>query len=393
MDGIIQKWITDYCLGEITREDFERLQLWMRENDKNQKVFESYLRVHKESREVAFLVRLDKEKSWKQISGRLQKSRYLSFSFYRRMAVVASVFLVLGIGMYYFISSSPTRVPENFSVNIQPGDLKATLIMASGEEIALNRGRFLNVVEKDGTEIYQDSSTALVYEGIADDRHGMSGAEEAAPFNTIRVPLGGEFHLTLADGTRVWLNSQSELRFPTRFNGEKREVYMEGEVYLEVKRDEERPFIVYAGETEIRVLGTSFNVKAYAEEGEVVTTLLSGKVSVGVGERSTKLDPGKQAIWNRKEDRISVREVDASRYISWTKGVFEFEDLSLAEITLQLSRWYDIQFVFEDEDCAERRFTGGVKRYAPLVNFLEIMEQTTNVKFEYAGKNIVIKSH
>ena len=168
---------------------------------------------------------------------------------------------------------------------------------------------------------------------------------------------------------------------------------MEGEVYLEVKRDEERPFIVYAGETEIRVLGTSFNVKAYAEEGEVVTTLLSGKVSVGVGERSTKLDPGKQAIWNRKEDRISVREVDASRYISWTKGVFEFEDLSLAEITLQLSRWYDIQFVFEDEDCAERRFTGGVKRYAPLVNFLEIMEQTTNVKFEYAGKNIVIKSH
>lgn len=105
----------------------------------------------------------------------------------------------------------------------------------------------------------------------------------------------------------MWLNSQSELRFPTRFNGEKREVYMEGEVYLEVKRDEERPFIVYAGETEIRVLGTSFNVKAYAEEGEVVTTLLSGKVSVGVGERSTKLDPGKQAIWNRKEDRISVR--------------------------------------------------------------------------------------
>lgn len=276
---------------------------------------------------------MDKEKSGNRFPEDSEPVIY-HFLFIENGGCVASVLLVLGIGMYYFISSSPTRVPENFSVNIQPGDLKATLILASGEEIALNRGRFLNVVEKDGTEIYQDSSTALVYEGIADDRHGMSGAEEAAPFNTIRVPLGGEFHLTLADGTRVWLNSQSELRFPTRFNGEKREVYMEGEVYLEVKRDEERPFIVYAGETEIRVLGTSFNVKAYAEEGEVVTTLLSGKVSVGVGERSTKLDPGKQAIWNRKEDRISVREVDASRYISWTKGVFEFEDLSLAEIIL-----------------------------------------------------------
>ena len=327
-----------------------------------------------------------------KLTEKLQKSRRLSFRLYRKLAIAAVAVIALGVGMYYFVSIAPTRLPESVLADIQPGGVKATLVMADGKEVVLDRERSLNILEKDGTEIRKDSLAALIYGGC-EEVDTQSIKADTPVFNTIKVPVGGEFNLVLSDGTRVWLNSDSEFRFPTRFSEETREVYIQGEVYLEVRRDSLHPFIVHAGEANVRVLGTSFNVKAYRGDEEVVATLVSGKVEVDIKGKVTELIPGEQAIWDRKEDRFSTRDVDVSHYISWMKGIFEFEDLSLSEITAQLSRWYDVKFMFEDEACAARHFTGGIKRYVPLVEFLQVIEQTTSVKFEFLGRTIVVKSN
>ena len=210
-------------------------------------------------------------------------------------------------------------------------------------------------------------------------------------YHTLAVPVGGEYHFTLADGTRVWVNSASEVRFPNCFSGKKREIYVKGEVYLEVARDEKHPFVVHAGENEVRVLGTRFNLTAYPDEQEVITTLVEGSVEFWNDQSSIRLKPGEQSVLDRETNNLEKQKVDVSIYTSWVSGTYEYERMPLSDITRQLSRWYDVQFVYETTEFSNHPFTGVVKRDQSLEEVLSIIEKTTNIKFKISGRTIIIK--
>ena len=331
----------------------------------------------------------DREASWQKLSRRLENSRKERAGrlrwLVRRFAATAAACLLFVGGVYYFYDNREVEKRPYGLAMIQPGSTKAVLELPNGSEIALEDTSAFYMQEQ-GTVVRQDSGRALVYE--------KRGAQEKAVYHTLRVPVGGEYHLVLSDGTQVWLNSASEFHYPTRFDGDIREVSFSGEVYFEVAKDSLRPFVVRAGDVRVKVLGTSFNVSAYPDEERVVATLVEGSVALETESEDVVLRPGEQAVWDCASGKVEVNEVDASVCVSWVKGRFEFEDLSLEEITRQLSRWYDVSFEFVEPSCARRHFTGGLWRDMQLLEFLKIVEQTTNVRFlRIDEKRIVVRSY
>lgn len=212
----------------------------------------------------------------------------------------------------------------------------------------------------------------------------LTGQSVGVKYNTLIVPRGGEFSLELADGTRVWLNAESRLRYPVAFMGKERKVEMEGEVYFEVVKNNEKPFIVTVNGVDIRVLGTSFNVSAYQEE--VVTTLVEGKVQLKRGDEQVVLSPNQQAIWS--DDKFKVKQVDACNYVLWKEGIFYFEDVDLERILDDMARWYNVNIFYMNPTLKKMKFSVEIKRYEDINEILRRIEQTKRVKFEIKDRTI-----
>ena len=208
--------------------------------------------------------------------------------------------------------------------------------------------------------------------------------------HVLRVPRGGEYVLALADGTKVWLNAETELHYPSRFEGAERLVRVVGEAYFQVTKNDSCPFIVEAGEVAVRVTGTEFNVMAYAGHDRVETTLVRGGVDVTAGNAGQRLTPGMQAVYFKEAGRLESREVDTWLYTSWKEGIFEFRDLSLGEIADQLERWYDVEFFIQHSSLEELRFTGNLPKYENLEEVLRKLEQTTYITFTQNGRTVVV---
>ena len=254
------------------------------------------------------------------------------------------------------------------------------LQLSDGRIVPLSNDSVLSLAEINGVVIMKDEEGGIRY--LAGE-----GKNETV-FNTIRVPRGGKYYLCLLDGTKVWLNSESELTYPVSSLQNARNVYLKGEAYFEVARDERHPFRVECEDSRITVLGTKFNVMAYKGQGNVVTTLVDGRVRVATGRDSLMLTPGEQAVSGT--DGIDVKKVDVSFYIAWTLGVFEFEEMSLGQITEQLGRWYDMTFVYDDPLLREITFTGAVERHRPLNVVLKMIEKLSRVRFEVKNDVITI---
>ena len=233
----------------------------------------------------------------------------------------------------------------------------------------------------------QAVGTGLRYSTRNDSAQGAVPAQ--VEYNVIKVPRGGEYTLTLEDGTRIWLNSETELKFPVRFVGKTREVKIVGEGYFEVAKDSLRPFVVRAGDVRTQVLGTSFNVKAYRDEKVRAVTLVSGKVSVSAGRERELLSPGWQAEW--RGGNISTRKVNVKAVVAWIDGKFYFEEgATLEEITEQLRRWYDIDFFFTSERVKRFMFAGVIRKDYTANEIFSIIEKTTNVRFDVKGRTVVV---
>lgn len=379
MNEKIYGWIADYNEGSINKGDFRRLREWVMESPEHQKIFEDCIRIYRESRELGFMIQMEPRASWEMLERKLKKR-----SRRKVMGFVAAASILFGGIIGGWLVWSSYSVKEVMPVaSVVPGKATVMLLMADNKRVCLKNHEVLGLVEKDGTELRKDTTNGLVYK--AGDRVAESVS------HTIKVPVGGEFDLTLADGTRIWLNSDTELRFPTRFSGSAREVFVTGEAFFSVEKDSEHPFIVHTDGIQIRVTGTEFNLSAYPGE-RMTTTLVRGKVEVTDGRNRVDLQPGEQAVWSGRVKSMEVKNVDVALYLSWMKGVFEFENMSLLEITNQLSRWYGVIFEFEDACCAERYFTGGIKKYVPLSQSLDILEKTTNVVFKIKDNVILVKS-
>jgi ferric-dicitrate binding protein FerR (iron transport regulator) len=193
----------------------------------------------------------------------------------------------------------------------------------------------------------------------------------------------------LPDGSRVWLNAASTLRFPTAFTGNEREVALTGEAYFEVAKDNSRPFRVMAGNMQVNVLGTQFNINAYPEESAIRTSLLEGSVRITNGNVSGLLKPGQQAVLDREEGNIKIKDVDMSGIVAWKNGLFQFEGADIITIMREISRWYDVEVVYAGK-VPVRRFEGKISRNVQLSDVLEILE-LSNVKFTLEGRKIIVQ--
>ena len=382
MGEIVLQWIADYCAGRLDAETGKKLREWIDEAPENREAFEKYLRIVKMHRMVEGDQMIFDRESWIKLYGKLQQKKNRRTIKYV-VGIAASVLVIVGLGIGVLLKDQGTGaiVPV---VQILPGTTKATLVLANGSQIDLTRDDLKEVTEQ-GAFIKNDTTVGLQYD------HSDVRIEEPV-FHTVKVPIAGEYHFTLPDGTKVWINSDSELTFPVAFSGSNREVFVKGEAYFEVEHDAVHPFIVHANDVAIRVVGTKFNIAAYEDDQRVVTTLTQGAVNIEFAGKSAKLIPGRQAIADLQQQTISRRQVEVGMDVSWIKGIFEYENMPLSEIAVQLSRWYDVNFIFSAPEFKERRFTGVVKKYDVLNDVLKIIEKTTNVSFMINGKDIAVKS-
>lgn len=381
----IYELIAEYSAGTISPADAELLRKMLESDADAGRLFRKIRETEKVLKSVQVQGRIDSRKSWERLEASLivRPRRRQRLFWAIGTAVAASVALVLMFASP-FSRQDEQGDPLVAQVSIAPGGVKAVLQYEDGETIDLTSSTSSRIVTSDGSVLVNDSVKGLRYDqGEAVNR--------PMKYHTLTVPVGGEYHFTLADGTRVWVNSASKVRFPDHFSGEKREIHMKGEVYLEVARDEAHPFIVHAGENKVRVLGTKFNLTAYPEEQKVITTLVEGSVEFQNTHSSVRLKPGEQSVSDRVTNKLEKQKVDVSVYTSWVSGTFEYERMPLSDITRQLSRWYDVQFVYEAEEFRVHPFTGVVKRDQTLDEVLSIIGKTTNIRFEISERKIIIK--
>lgn len=308
----------------------------------------------------------------------------------RRLGVWTGVAacVAAAVGAFWLLRGGGQELPPAVAgaeTELLPGRMRAVLVKGDGEQVALGEPGRRELVEE-GVRMAADSS-GLVY--VADGARG----EGEAVMNTLLVPRGGMYSLELEDGTRVWLNADSRLEYPAVFPSGRREVSLSGEAYFAVARDTSAPFTVRTARGDVRVLGTEFNVKCYADEGVMEATLVEGQVGLS-DERagSVVLEPGEQAVVGEGVQGIAVREVNVQHYIGWKENRLSFQGETLEEIMQVLARWYDIEVVFEDARLRGLEFSGNLDKYTDIDSFFRLFELGAEVRFERAGRTVYVRA-
>lgn len=377
IEAKLEIYLLKYIRHELTPVEVEELEDMLRNHKTDRDLLVKCLSVYKNQRQIEFLRSRDQEKVWQLLGQRRARMKRLELR--RWVAYAAAVVLLLcaGIFGYLYQNSADLMIAENL-----PAKGKVILKLAGGQTVVL--GEEQRVIGEDGEVVIKDSSTHLSYQRLTSNSNKIE-------YNELIIPRGAAYSLDLADGTKVWLNSDSYLRFPVVFPKDGREVELTGEAYFEVARDEKRPFTVKVGENRIEVLGTHFNISAYGKEEGIFTTLAEGSVRVKTSNQETVLIPGEQAGMSWEGNDLEVRKVDVTLYTSWHLGVYEFRNAPLTEIADYLMRWYDIEILFQSENIKHKRFTGAFKRDDSLNFTLENLEKISGLRFIGKGVNWAVR--
>jgi transmembrane sensor len=296
----------------------------------------------------------------------------------------AAVFLLLTAGGIFFATRGKKEAVQMASVppDVHPGGNKAVLTLAGGQQIILDSAHQGNLTVQGNAQVSKVADGLLAYQAVG-------SVATAVVYNTLSTPRGGQYELTLPDGTHVWLNAASSITYPTVFTGSTREVTMTGEVYFEVKYNARQPFTVKAGNSVIEDLGTHFNINAYADEPVLRTTLLEGKVAVRNGTERRVLSPGEQAEVTGTGASIFVRSgIDLDEVVAWKNGLFQFNKADIRTVMRQIARWYDVEVRFEGP-VSDDRFWGKLPRDANASQVLHVL-QKEQVHFRIEGKTIIV---
>lgn len=320
----------------------------------------------------------DAARSWNKIQKATSTKN--SKQIYRVFWYAAILILPLAVAAsFLYVSHFKAEERPNYIVNAYFESHKTMLELPGGQLIALDTVK--NVAEK------LNQCGVLLENGIGLDYTGVDSiADSKVEYHRIIVPRGGEYNLKLADGTNVWVFAESEIRFPTRFKGNKREVYLEGEAYFDVFHDPAHPFYVKTKSLDVKVLGTSFNVKAYRNSGVVETSLVEGVVSV----KDNVLRPDIQATYYEQSGDFSYRKIKGENYRLRKEQMFVFEEERLDDILQEMARWYDFEVFYQNPELKDYEFRGVIKRDMDLDKVLSVIKVTTNVDFEVKGKVITI---
>jgi transmembrane sensor len=306
-----------------------------------------------------------------------------------RYAAAAVVLLGLGAGAYWIthkrvVPQTPLAQAQRFKNDVQPGSNKAVLTLAGGQKIVLDSAHNGLIAQQGSANIVNAAGGQLAYDAQAEK------PAETTLYNSLVTPRGGTYRLVLPDGSKVWLNAESSIRYPVAFAGTRREVEITGEAYFEVVHDKNKPFSVKTGPETIEDIGTAFDVKAYADEQAVKATLIEGSVRVAANGIAPSIlrQAGEQAVMD-KEGNLRVSEnVDIAEVLAWKNGQFRFNDASIQTILQQAARWYDVEVDYQTDN--KLGFVATISREVPISKLLKILELTDRVHFIIDGKKITV---
>lgn len=375
--------------GRISASEEEILENWLKANPEHLRYYNEAVKFYKKeisdfdldlipSTTIPFLEKLNR------------KSRGIRF---RRLiqyvaAIILPVIVVLSVWFYQKGSAEKPEFADNKAPSVM-GSVgnKARLITSTGRSVILETDRAAIIEDASGAKISNDSLGGLKYQ----NESSVKSEEEI--YNSLITPKGGEYKLELADGTKVWLNCDSELKYPVAFIGKSRKVVLTGEAFFEVTKNS-KPFIVETTDMTMEVLGTRFNVSAYKNEKTIQTTLVNGSLKVGTKNlgvpQSILLVPGKQANLDKEKGTLDSNEVDVSLYTSWIDGYFKFKDQSLEAIMRNISRWYDIDVNFESQQLKEKKLTGKIYRFDDFTVIFSMIRKISGTKIEIKDNIVTI---
>ena len=372
-----------YLADNLTEEERSLLEEWIALSERNRRWFQRVTDEKYRTWKGSNVRLVDVERGWQDLqSKRSKKAGKRLWVRWCRYAAILVFPLLVGIIIYRY--TEEPQVEE--TTTITSGTSKARLILANGTSISLEQQQKRVVEEENGTRIDLQQQQ-VVYENAISDEY------EELVYNELVIPRGGEYSLTLSDGTVVYMNADSKLRFPVKFDRNLRMVELEGEAYFKVQRNEKVPFIVKTSQISVQVLGTEFNVSAYAEDLVIQTTLVSGAVKVFSEDEkeSVILRPGEQAEFSRITHEIQLETVDVSYVTAWKDGRLRFQEKPLFEIMKNVARWYDVEIIYEDEEVKYYPFGCNFNRMATIESLLQIFEATGTIETRVQGRKIWIK--
>ena len=381
----LKKIIVKDILGSASGEERRLLDEWRNQSEEHQRLYEKLVSGSFLEKAVSDNNKALRRREWKRLEARIVRRRGRSVRLIRFRVVAAVCILALGIGAVGLWSNSrQDRGGSPLAGSIRMGSPKAIVELAGGQQFLFNKDTTLRL-EAQGIQLVSSRDTLDIIQPVI-------AGERGEEYNVVRIPHGGGYITRLPDGSVVHLNAGSELKVPVYFGTESREVWLRGEGFFEVVHRENLIFTVHTDKADISVLGTEFDVRAYTDEKEVVTTLVQGAVGVISGRTYDRLKPGEQARIAGKGD-IRVAEVDIYPFIAWKNGRMVFENERLEKIMAELQRWYDFELFYADPDVKEMHFTIDILKYEEISKVLNLMERMNKVKFTQKGRTVVVNSY
>ncbi|BEI55738.1 MULTISPECIES: FecR family protein [Butyricimonas] len=363
----------------------KELNEWRSVSPRHEELFQRMLSSEHVEKSISRFVKTEEEeeRGWWQLQQRARSGR--SVRKIKWFPYAAAIVLILSVGGVFYFSGDKeqTEILPIAKNEVQVPGSRAVLILPDGRKVDLEN----EVLRSD---LAQSDSLLLVSARSLKYRD-IDSPDTTEIFHTLEIPRGGEYLLTLSDGTMIYLNSESTLSFPVKFQGKERKVYLTGEAYFKVAKNTEHPFVVTAGELEVLVTGTTFGVRAYKDEKDIQTTLESGQVTVRVEGKSVKLVPNKQVLFNKSTMGLEVRDVDVDLYLAWADGRLVYDNCPLEKILTDLGRWYNIDVFYSRDELRSYQFSLNMKKHEEFTQVLELIGKTGEVQFEIKDNTVIVK--
>ena len=381
LDHETEDWLIAFLSGELDEREEENVRVWLEASPENRNAYESLMKDYLRIRWVQENVQIREEQAKKIIFSSLKKKRNLT-PYY---GVAASIAVLLIVTLFFFIREDKQIVSEKLVTSeIKPIQSKAILVLSTGEQIQLTKST-QKIQEQDGSVLKIDSVMGVQYDSLSTKR------AEKPIYNKIVVPRGGEYFVTLSEGTKVWLDADSELEYPVFFSGDFREVKLKGNAYFCVTKKNDKPFVVRAGEFSLKVYGTEFNVNAYDLQN-IETVLVNGSIGFKANESTPErmMEPNELAVSDSRTGLSEIHQVDIYPYIAWKNQNIVFVNERLESIMEKMARWYDVTVFFQDESLKDLRFDCNMRRYTDIRALFFFLEKTSNARFALNGRTVVI---
>lgn len=374
--------------GKANDEEQRTLREWLSVSTRNEKIYDGFKDGKRLEQKIVESRQINWEKDYQQFITKRQRTRKN-----RRMKTIIRYAAILTLPIVaasiFLLQKNDRQAIVSISEVIKPGEHKAVLITGGGDRITLSDSTLSPIQEQNGMIV--NVMNNKVFYTLPED---SLCTQESPIFNTLQIPRGGEYFLTLADGTEVWLNAETEIRYPVQFTGNKRVVYLDGEAYFTVAPDKKKPFTVVSTHASVSVLGTQFNFRAYPDEQDVQTTLVSGSVIMQSEKykQQVKLVPGEQGVLEKRSANLTKLEVNTYLYTAWKDGRFAFRDARLEDLFNILARWYDLSIFYQSPEAKDIRFTGDLNKTDDFKSILKIIEQNERVTFTVNQRTVFIQA-